>query len=413
MTENIFHKGEKITIRTMLVVIFFALAKGIAGILSGSIVLTADAIHSAADSFSTFLVWIGLKIAHKKPTERFQYGYYKAENLSTLLVAALIFYAGFEIVKESIIKLFTSYQLHIPLIAMSVALLDAIVMFLVGSYEVRIGRRIHAQSLIADGSESRMHLFSSSVVLLGLLSSYFKIPYLEGIAGIVISFFVFSISWESGRDSTLALMDVSPNPEIEKKIKKILRAQGEVQKLSGLRLRKSGPFVFGEAEIKTAKTVRVERLHEIVEEIQDRIKKEAPQVDSFLVHAEPLEKSKRKIIIPVQEKRGTKTLLSPIFSKSRFFAILEVKKNKLESIRFSKNPFCTKKLRAGLSVASYLLKEKPDILITQEMGPIAFHTLRDHLVEIYQTEQKTIQGALKDFLERRLERLREPTKAKQ
>ncbi|RLF25602.1 MAG: cation transporter, partial [Thermoplasmata archaeon] len=152
--EDIFQKGQKITIRVVLVVIAFSVAKGLAGFFSGSVVLLADAVHSAADSFSTFLVWLGLKIAQKKPTERFQYGYYKAENLSTLLVSVLIFYAGFEIVRESLAKIFVSYQLHIPLVAVSVAVLDAIVMFLLGTYEVKIGRKINAQSLVADGSES-------------------------------------------------------------------------------------------------------------------------------------------------------------------------------------------------------------------------------------------------------------------
>ena len=410
--ENIFQKGENITIKAALTVVGFAVAKSIVGFLSGSIVLVADGIHSAADSFSTFLVWLGLKIAKKKPTEKFQYGYYKAENLSTFLVSGLIFYAGFEIVRSSVHKLFTSYQLHIPLIAISVAILDAIVMFLVGTYEVKVGREIHAQSLIADGSESRMHLFSSSVVLLGLLSSYFKIPYIEGIAGIIISGFIFSVGIESARDSILALMDVSPNKEIEDKIKQIISKFAELESFSGLKLRKSGPFIFGEIRVRMKKNISVERAHEVTERLEQEIKSKIPQVDSFLINVEPFEKEERKIVIPVKEENGIESKICNIFSRAKFFAIVSIKDKKVEDIKFKRNPFQDKEIRAGLAVAKFLLAEKPDILITKEMGPIAFHTLRDNLVEIYKADQDTVKQVIEEFLSERLARLGEPTKIK-
>jgi len=410
--NNIFQKGERITIRAMLTVVFFALAKGITGVLSGSVVLVADAIHSAADSFSTFLVWLGLRIARKKPTEKFQYGYYKAENLSTLLVSFLIFYAGFEIIRASIAKLSISYELHIPFIAMGVAILDAIVMFLIGTYEVKVGRKINAQSLIADGSESRMHLFSSSIVFLGLLSSYFRIPYIEGIAGIIISLFIFSIGLKSARDSVLALMDVSPSLEIEKKIKRVLRGTPELADFTNLKLRKSGPFIFGEVKIRMQKFVNVERVHEVTEKIENQIKKEVPQIDSFLIHIEPFKKEEKTIILPIEDDEGLESQVSNVFSKAKIFAIVKAKKNEIKNIEFKENPFLEKEIRAGLSVAKILLKEKPDVLITQEMGPIAFHTLRDSLVEIYKTEQDTIRQTIEKFFQERLQRLEKPTKMK-
>ncbi len=408
--ENIFKKGEKVTIEATFTVVAFAIAKSVVGFLSGSIVLMADGVHSAADSFSTFLVWIGLKISKKKPTEKFQYGYYKAENLSTLFVSGLIFYAGFEIIRGSIYKIFASYQLHIPFVAISVALLDAVVMFSVGTYEAKVGREIHAQSLIADGSESRMHLFSSSIVLLGLLSSYFKIPYIEGIAGIIVSGFILSVGLESGRDAILALMDVSPSPAVEQKIKGIIQKFSELQDFGGLRLRKSGPFIFGEVKVRMRKNINVERAHEITEKLEQEIKNKISHVDSFLINVEPLEKKKNKIIVPVSEKNGIESKISKIFSRAKFFAVLTVENDKIIDIKIKKNPYQAKQIRTGLSVAKFLLAENPDILITREIGPIAFHTLRDNLVDIYKTEGETLKQLLGLFLAGNILRLEEPTK---
>jgi len=411
--EDIFQKGQNITIKVVLVVIAFSIAKAVAGALSGSVVLLADAVHSAADSFSMFLVWVGLKIARKKPTEKFQYGYYKAENLSALLVSGLILYAGFEIIRESVSKILISYQLHIPLIAISVALLDAIVMFLLGTYEVKIGRKINAQSLVADGSESRMHLLSSSVVLIGLFSAYFQIPYVEGIAGILISFFILAVGIKSGRDSVLALMDVSPSPEIEREIKKILQSFSDLRDFGKLKLRKSGPFIFGEAKVRMKKFVNIERAHEITKKIEQEIKDKIPQIDSFLIYIEPFRETEQKIIIPIKEEKGIDSQISPLFSRAKFFIVLKTKEGRLESWEFRKNPFFKKEIRAGLAVAKYVLREKPDVFITKEMGPIAFHTLRDNLIEIYRTEQNTAKQAVEKFLQGQLLKLEKPTKTKE
>ncbi len=410
-TKNL-QEGQKIALKIAGVVFCFALAKGLAGFFSGSVVLLADAIHSAADAFSTVLVWLGLKISQRKPNQQFPYGYYKAENLSTLLVSLLIFYAGFEIVRESIFKLSHSYDLKIPLIAISVALLDAIVMFLVGSYEVRIGKKIKAQSLIADGSESRMHLFSSSVVLLGLVASWVHLPYIEGIAGIIISFFILSVGVTSLKDSVLSLMDVSPSPDVEKKIKNILGKIQDVKSYHNLKLRKSGPFIFGEVKILIKPEIDVARAHRITEEIEQDIKGKVPQVDSFSIHVEPLEKEKINIALPVQENKGLQSLTSQSLSHSPFFAFVRIQKGNITSIDFQENPYREKTLRAGLSVGHYLLKHKVNTLLTQEIGPITFHFLGDNLVDIYKAPVGTVAEIIQMFLDHKLSLLNKPTTKK-
>ena len=413
MTDNIFKKGQKATVIAGLATILFACLKAVVGLISGSLVLTADALHSAADSFSTFLAWFGLKIAQKKPTQKFPYGFYKAESITSFLISGLILFAGYEIIKGSIVKMTTSYILKIPLVAISTSLLDALVMFIIGTYELGVGRKINSRSLMADGTESRTHIFSSSIVLVGLVASWLKIPYLEGLMGLIISIFIFKIGIESMKDSVFALMDVSPSKDIENKIQEILKQSPAIQEFGELKLRKSGPFVFGEVKVKMAKNIRVETAHEIVDNVEQKIKTQIPQVDSFLVHVEPLQKEEQKIIIPVAEKNGLDSKICTIFSRAKYFAILLVKKeNQSQKIEFKENLFRKKEIRAGLSVARYLLQEKPDILITKEMGPISFHTMRDSLVDIYKTEKETVAAALDEFKKGKLTRLEEPTKNK-
>jgi len=409
---DIFEKGQKTTMRVALATILFAVTKGVVGVLSGSVVLAADAIHSFADSFSTILAWFGLRIARKKPTEKFQYGYYKAENITALVISGLIFYAAFEIIRASWGKISATPKLTIPFVAIGVSILDAIVMFNLGSWEVKVGREINSQSLIADGSESRMHIFSSSVVLIGLLASYFNVPYIESIAGILISLFILQVGVKSAKDSLFALMDVSPSQEIEEKIKELLKSSSNLQSFENLKLRKSGPFIFGEVRAKIKKFVDVKRAYEIADEIEKKVKAKVPQMDSFLIYTEPAKKLEQKIIIPTKEKRGLDSQIDEYFARAKFFAILKIKKDKIESLEFEENPFREKEIRAGLAIVEYLLEEKLDVLITKEIGPISFHTLRDNLIEVYKTEKDTINQIIKDFLENKLIRLEEPTREK-
>jgi len=410
--DVLFKQGRKTTIIAALITIFFAIAKAIVGFLSGSIVLIADAVHSLADSFSAFFVWLGLKIAQKKPTDKFPYGFYKAENVTALLISFLILFAGYEIIKESINRFSGEYQLSIPLIAMGVALLDAIIMFFVGAYEVRVGKKINSQSLIADGKESKMHLFSSSMVLVGLLSAWFKVPYLEGIMGILISLFVFKVGIDSAKDSIFALMDVSPSREIEKKAKKILENISGVRGFENLKLRKSGPFIFGEVQIKIGKTINVKRAYEVSESVEKEIKKKIKPIDSFSVTVLPYQTQKQKICIPIDEDKELNSNISMHFGRANKFIFIEIDNNKIKSFYTKKNPYKEKEIRAGLNTALFIMQEKIDAIITKEMGSISFHTLRDNIVDVYVGIDGNIKETIKRFLSEKLKILKEPTREK-
>ncbi|XOA42858.1 MAG: cation diffusion facilitator family transporter [Candidatus Nealsonbacteria bacterium] len=411
--KEILKIGETTAKKVSIIVFLLAGLKVLIGFISGSIALLSDALHSIGDALSILFVWLGFKISQREPTEKFPYGFYKAESIVSLVVSFLIIYAGYEIAQESYERIFTSYDLKFPFIAVAVAILDAIVIYSLGRYELRIGKRINSQSLIADGKESKLHIISSSLVVVGILSSYFGILKVEGIVGILFSLLIFKVGIESGRDSIYALMDVSPSEEIENKVKDVLKSVPDIKDFSGLKLRKSGPFIFGEVNIKVKKFIEVRRAHEIVDRTEKEVKAIVPQIDSFAIHVEPFSPFEQKIIIPIKEKNNLESQIDERFARAEFFAILKVKKDKIESFEFKENIFKEKEIRAGLAVAKYLLEQKPDVLIARQIGPISFHTLRDNLIEVYKAEQGTIRQIIKDFSENQLVKLEKPTKEKE
>lgn len=413
--SKLFKKGKKTSIFAGVGTLLFALIKGVAGLLSGSIVLTGDAIHSAADSFSAFLVWVGLKISQKDPTEKFPYGFYKVENVTSLLVSFLILFAGFSIARKSISKLSATTSLNYPIFAVGVAILDAAVMFTIGTYEIKEGEKINSQSLVADGRESRMHLLSSSIVLIGLVSSILSLPYIESVAGILISLFIFHAGFESGRDAIFALLDVSPSKEMEKKIIEVIGSVSGIEGYGGLKLRKAGPFVFGECTIKIRKFVDVDRANEISNKIEEEIKDKINRIDSFSIKVEPYETDKIRAIIPVKDSKGDKSTISEHFGRAKNFALVSLDKEKegIENVKIIPNEFKDKEIRAGLAASKSLTKEKIDALITKEIGDISFHTMRDNLIDIYKSKGKKVEDITQKFMKENLERLSEPTREKE
>ena len=121
-------------------------------------------------------------------------------------------------------RLFSFSPIKIPIFALTISLLDALILYFFGNYEIRIGREINAKSLIAMGKENRTHVISSSVVFLGILAGYYKVPYIEGIITIGISFLIFTIGLNALKGSIFALMDVSPSRKVEEKVVKAMES---------------------------------------------------------------------------------------------------------------------------------------------------------------------------------------------
>jgi cation diffusion facilitator family transporter len=409
--ENL-KKGQKVAGRAVWVESILVVAKVVAGLLSGSLVLISDAVHSGSDILSIATSWVGLKIAQRKPDQRFPYGYYKAENLGTLVISVLVLYAFWEMLTGGYARLFSFSDISVPLLALGVSLVDAVFLFFFGNYEIKVGKEIGAQSLQAMGEENRTHILSSTAVLFGTLAAYYRIPYIEGIITIAISLLIFKIGFSAAKDSILALMDVSPSEEVEDKIVAAIESVPGIEEFFDLRLRKSGPFVFGEATVGIRRSVDVKRAREIADAIERKITKKVPQVDSFTIRVQPFKSDFFHLVAPVSKKDGLKAQIAEQLARAPYFIFVNLKGDEVKGHYFIKNPYEGKKVRTGLAVSKLIAKQKSDTLLTKEIGEISLHALRDNLVEVYQVKSNTVEKAITRFNEGKLKPLDKATKEK-
>ena len=410
--EEKLKKGQKVTEKAVFLESALAGTKLLVGFLSGSSVLISDALHSVSDVSSILTSWFGLKIAQRKADERFPYGYFKAENLGTVVISGLIFYAAWQMLVQGYQRLFSFSVVRMPLLALGISFLDALILFFFGNYEIKIGKQTNVQSLIVMGKENRTHLFSSMAVFVGILAAIYKVPYLEGLIVLAIAFLILKIGLNAAKDSVFALMDVSPGKEIEEKVVKAIESVPGIEGFFDLRLRKSGPFYFGETKVGIRKFIDVKRAHEVADRIEKEIKRKVPQVESFSINIEPFKSDFHHLVIPVKDKKGLESKIAKRFARAPYFLFVNLKAGQIKSYYFLSNPHQEQKVRAGLAAAKLIAGQKSDVLIIQEIGEITFYTLRECLSHCFQVRKGNVKEIIADFVKDKLKPLKKATREK-
>ena len=385
-------RDKKAALVSIGVSAFLAAIKYLIGILSGSIALIADAIHSLSDVISSIGVFIGLKISSREPTKEFPYGFYKTENIASLFLALAIFYAGYEIILTSIEKFEAAIITNI-LPAISVALLSVVIAFLLSRYKLKVGRELNSPSLIADGQHTRSDALSSVAVFLGLVGYYFGFSSLDAIAGILVSVLIFRAGYEILKDSVKVLLDASIGNEELNRIRKVVSEIYGVREIHYVKARSSGKFMFIELDIHT-NLKDLERAHQMSDKIEERVKSEIKNVDRVIVHMEPEEKEFIRYAVPCTENNGMRSKVSGHFGVSKYFCVFDMRMddNEPTCMRFIKNPYLELDKRRGLKAAELLVTRKIDKLFIKESleHKSAFYVLEGAYVELEETDADTI-----------------------
>ncbi len=404
-------KGEVAAKKAGLISVLLVIIKLIVGSLSGSIALISDALHSFADLTVDIISWAGLKIAQKKPDEKFPYGYYKAESLATLFISFFILYIAVNLILEGYSRIIVVSEITMPFIALFIALISSLVSFIIAKYLRGIGETINSQVLIINSKERFLDGISSLGVFVAILLNSYGIYWAEGVITIIIGAMILKIGILSLKDSIFSLMDISPVEE-EEKVKDIIKSAKGVDDYSDLKLRKAGPFVFGDVKIKIKKSASINKAHDIADEIESKIKTEVNYIKSFIVHIEPYKTERNKIAIPVLNPEGLSSKIMDHFGRADYFMFLETDKKSIVRFYFKENPHKKKKLRTGLDVVNFILKENVNVLVTAEIGEISVNKLRDNLVDIYKANGRNCGEIANNFLESRLIKMKKPTRKK-
>ena len=260
---------------------------------TGSVALLADTIHNIGDAATAIPLWIAFRLARRKPSKRFTYGYGRVEDLAgvaivlTILLSAIL--AGYESVNR-LLHPQTVEHLWAVIVASVVGFLgnEAVAIF-----RIRVGKEISSAALIADGYHARVDGLTSLAVLFGAMGVWLGFPLADPIVGLLITAAIVRIVWESGKAVFTRLLD-GIDPEVLDEIKNVVNHIPGVQDASEIRVRWLGHRLHAEVDIAVDPGLSVESGHKIAQEVRHGLLHHLRYLSHAIIHIDPVNASGEK-----------------------------------------------------------------------------------------------------------------------
>ncbi|MGE5329754.1 MAG: cation diffusion facilitator family transporter [Deltaproteobacteria bacterium] len=264
------------------------IAKVIAGIMSGSVSIISEAIHSSMDLLASIIAFISVKISGKPADKDHPYGHGKAENFSGLIEGLLIFIAAFLIIQEAVKKLLHPTRIEETWVAVGVMLLSALVNTIVARKLYKVAKEEDSIALEADALHLKTDVYTSLGVGLGLiLIAFTGMTILDPIVAIAVACLIIKESWVLCRNAFLPLMDSSLPLEDEEMIKKVMeKYDNEILDYHMLRTRKAGNMKYIDFHMTVQEELTVKESHALSERIETDLENSLKHTN-VNIHIEP------------------------------------------------------------------------------------------------------------------------------
>ena len=281
----------QVSINSIIVNLILSVGKLAAGILANSAAMISDAIHSASDVFSTFIVMAGVKISNKASDAEHQYGHERLECVAAIILAIVLALTGIGIGYAGLEKIFhaSAEDLKIP---GSLALIAAVISIIVKEgmfwYTKKAAAKINSSALMADAWHHRSDALSSIGSFIGILGARMGYPALDPLASVVICLMIVYASYEIFKDAIDKMVDKSCDEETEKAMQELILCQKGVKNIDMLHTRLFGARIYVDIEIAADGNMTLREGHEIAQQVHDRIEEKFPLVKHCMVHVNPV-----------------------------------------------------------------------------------------------------------------------------
>ncbi|MFX0124824.1 MAG: cation diffusion facilitator family transporter [Candidatus Hodarchaeota archaeon] len=402
--KNLLVEGEKTTFITMMCNIILIVFKIVTGMFIGSIALLASGLDALTDLIANLAVLLGLRFSRKDPSKRFPYGYYRMETLATLIVAIFILLFGLSVLIESFRIIFTPSTLVRPVFGLLISLISILAAFCLYRYNLKIGTKIASNAMIGTAKEYQLDIITNSLVFLGILAHLVEFPQLEGLVGLMISVLIIKTGINFGRTSLLTLLDAIDDPDMIEQMHSIVSQFPQVQKVSSIRIRRSGPYYFADIEIRMHATETVKVLAHVTHQLESSLKDKISQLDSIMISVEPILKTQFKVAIAVSSLDiNTNEIPAEHFGLAPAFLLadIDILRHSILVKQIVENPHSQAERKRGILGANFLVKKGIDVLAIKDaetfgIGPKAIFA--ENNVLLYQFCGETIQEILERFL---------------
>ena len=268
---------EKIVIKTSIISIIsniiLASFKALVGLLANSIAIILDAVNNLSDALSSIITIIGTKLAGKAPDKEHPYGHGRIEYMTSLIVSAIVLYAGITALIESIKKIINPEVADYSIITLIILIAGIIVKFVLGIYVKKKGKEVNSDSLVASGSDA----FNDAILSISVLAStviyiVFNLS-LEAYVGVLVLIFIIKAGLELIKESVDNMLGARVESSLSKSIKKDITKEKDIQGAYDLILNDYGPNNYiGSIHIEVSDTLTVADIDKLSRKITKTIK---------------------------------------------------------------------------------------------------------------------------------------------
>lgn len=291
VSEDEFQRvANKVSFVTIIGNILLSVMKLIVGFIAHSNAMISDAIHSASDVFSTFVVIIGIKLASKKADKEHPYGHERLECVAAIVLSMVLFITGLGI-GATALKNITSGDYNniavpgiLALIAAIISIISKEAMYWYTRYNAK---KIDSSALMADAWHHRSDAFSSIGALIGIAGARLGFPIMDSIASLIIFVFIIKAAYDIFKDAIDKMVDHACDDDTVNQIRECVMKHEDVLGIDMLQTRIFGNKIYVDLEIATDGSYTLSKAHTIAESVHDDIEKSFPKVKHIMVHVNP------------------------------------------------------------------------------------------------------------------------------
>ncbi len=271
---------------------FLTAGKFVAGVLGNSMVMIADAVHSASDVLSTLVVMLAVKISGKPEDNDHEYGHERFESVGAITLALMLAAIGLGIGFNGAQTLLDGEYESAPLPSVT-ALIAAVVSIAIKEWMYRYARRVgeecKSEALIADAWHHRSDAMSSVGSLIGIGSARMGFAFMDALASVVISVFIVKSAAEIFFAAVNKLTDRACDVDVELSMRRTIEGIDGVRRLDLLKTRQFGAGSYVDVEISVDGDLTLRAAHEIAESVHERIERDFEGVKHCTVHVNPFD----------------------------------------------------------------------------------------------------------------------------
>lgn len=282
--------ATKVTRNTIIINFILAIFKIISGIISNSVAIISDGIHTASDVISTLIVIIGYRFSLKKPDEKHQYGHERIECISAIILSIILLFTGISIGKSAIIKIFNFNPLTycIPgILSIIAAIISIFTQEILYFYVRSTAKKINSVALLSNAWHHHSDALSSVGSLLGVIFSRLGFYAGDFIAGLVICIIIIKMSIEIFVEAVKRVIDESCDKKLLDLFIKTILNNEDVILIDKIRTRKFGNRLYVDIEITLDGDISFKKAHGVAHAVSDSIENNFSIVKQCMIHVNP------------------------------------------------------------------------------------------------------------------------------